>query len=451
MRPPITAWLGAVLGGGSALCGVILGALAQAQQVDSAAWVGVLGSALILGSGVASFVVLWQMSPEPKTVRVRVPARALPAQELPAPDPVEPEAALDLSLFPGLLLCLKGLNVVDLSPDAREHLSAELGGVFPKLAPVTLQLLEAGERPAQWVWVGQGHVQILDVRYQDCSAGVLVSLSDHSEREQFKAELRLCEQRLSLARDLTGRAARPERSVALAFEALGVLRADVESGSPAAIERSLEAMRRVVALEGLPSLVGALSAEPQLVVRAADAALRELESMAEEWLPPGQDTAARLRLALSRSWMGRRPPRVLVEGEGAAPDAAVVALFAKVLPGLMGSSEERIGQGLDPEGLLFLQLQPRALTARVDGWGLDLDRQRALRGMADAADQALLDDMLSGVDPEAPIPGLPEALMRAAGEGWALGLSPGEPSGPGRRRVVIHMRRIGEGRSELAA
>ena len=451
MRPPITAWLGAAIGGCSALGGVVLAVLAQAQQLDSVAWVGMMGSALILGAGVASFVLLWQLSPEPKTIRVRVPTPAPDAVVAPTPEPLPPAPILDLSLFPGSMLCLRGFEVVDLSPDAREFLAAGLGALLPKLAPVTRQLLEAGEEPAQWVWVGQGHVQVLDVRYQPCTEGLLVSLSDQSEREQLKAELRLSEQRLSLARDLAGRETRPERSVALAFGALGALRADVESGSPAAIERSMEAMRRTVALEGLPSLVGVLSEVPEQAVRAADAALRELESMAEEWLPPGQDVAAQLRLALSQCWMGRRPPRVLVEGDGVAPDAAVVALFAKVLPSLLGSTDARMDQGLDPEGLLFIQLHDQGLTARVDGAGLDLDRQRALRGLTDAGDQRLLDDMLSGADTDAPITGLPEALMRATGEGWTLGLSPGEPSGPGRRRVVLNLRRIAAGRADVAA
>lgn len=451
MRPPMTAWLGAGLGGCSALGGVILAVLAQAQQLDSVAWVGLMGSALILGAGVASFVVLWQLAPEPKTLRVRAAEPPEEAELAPVPEAVAPTPIMDLSLFPGAMLCLQGPMIVDLSPDAREFLAAGVGELLPKLAPVTQRLLEAGEEPEQWVWIGKGHVQVLDVRYQPCTDGLLVSLSDQSQREQLKAELRLSEQRLSLARDLAGREARPERSVALAFEALGVLRADVESGSPGAIERSMEAMRRTVALEGLPSLVGVLSGVPEHAVRAADAALRELESMAEEWLPPGQDTAAQLRLALSHSWMGRRPPRVLVEGSGVAPDAAVVALFAKVLPPLLGSTEERMEQGLDPEGLLFLQLQEGGLTARVDGAGLDLDRQRALRGMPDCGDQRLLDDMLSGIDLDAPIAGLPEALMRATGEGWALDLSPGEPSGPGRRRVVLHLRRIEGGRATAAA
>lgn len=149
--------------------------------------------------------------------------------------------------------------------------------------------------------------------------------------------------------------------------------------------------------------------------------------------------------------MGRRPPRVLVEGDGVTPDAAVVALLAKVLPSLLGSAEERMDQGLDPEGLLVLQLQEQGLTARVDGHGLDLERQRALRGLPDVGDQRLLDDMLSGVDLEAPIAGLPEAVLRAKGEGWSVGMSPGEPSGPGRRRVVLDLRRVEAGRAEAAA
>ena len=450
MRPPMTAWLGAAIGGCSALGGVILAVLAQAQQLDSVAWVGLMGSALILGAGVASFVALWQLAPEPKTIRVRVPTPPVVVAPAPAPEPVVTAPILDLSLFPGALICLKGLEVVDLSPDAREFLEAELGDLLPQLAPVTRALLEAGEEPPQWVWVAKGRVQVLEVHYQPSVAGLMVSLSDQSERERLKAELRLSEQRLSLAQDLSGRLARPERSVALAFGALGVLRADVESGSPAAIERSMEAMRRMVAVEGLPSLVGVLSGEPQQVVRAADAALRELESMAEEWLPPGQDAAAQLRLALSQSWMGRRAPRVLVEGEGVTPDAAVVALLSKVLPPLLGSSEERMDQGLDPEGLLVLQLQDQGLTARVDGAGLDLEHHRAVRGLTDAGDQRLLDDMLSGVDLEAPIADLPDAVVRARAEGWTLGLSPGEPSGPGRRRVVLHLRRLEAGRSEAA-
>lgn len=435
MRPPLTAWLGAALGGGSALCGVILAVFAQSQHLDSVATVGLMGSGLVLGAGVASFVVLWQLAPAPKTIRVRVPAPAAP--------PPPPEPVLELSVFPAAMLCLQGQQVVDVSPAAIRDLGAATGALLPCLAPVTRALIEAGEQPSQWIWVGQGHVQVFDVRYKPSPRGLLVSLSEQSEREQLKAELHLSEQRLRLARDLSGRVARPERSIALAFEALGVLRGDVEGGSPAAIERSLEAMRRVVSLEGLPSLVGPLSERPEQALRAADAALRELESMAEEWLPPGEDPATQLRLALSRSWMGRRAPRVLVEGEGVTPDAAVVALLAKVLPSLIGSADARSDAGLDPEGLLFIQLRPDGLSARVDGAGLDLAHHRAVRGLTDVSDQRLLDEMVSGVDLEAPISGLPEAALRATGEGWSFGLSPGEPTGLGRRRVVLELRRIG--------
>lgn len=435
MRPPKTAWLGAALGAISALCGVVLALLAQGAHLGSAGAVALAGATLVLGSGVASFVVLWQMAPEPKVVRVRVPEVEVSASNVP------PEPSLELDDLPGLVLLLDTHEVMAHSPAVSEVLGACSGPLLPRLAGVTRAALEAGERPASWVWTGKGSVQIFDVSYQRGPLGLLVNLSPQSAREQLKAALLLSQQRLGLARDLVGRKERPERAIALAFQALGELRKDVQTGSPAAMERSLEKMRQVVSLEGLPSLLETFDGTPAQIVTAAEAALRELESMSLEWLPPNPGPAGQLRQALSQSWMGVSPPRVLWEGgQGLQPDAAVVALLAKVLPSLLGSAEARLAEGLDPEGLLWLSTEAGELTARTDGPGLDLDRHRALRGLPGASDQQLLEDMVSGTDPEPPIPELDAVCARAKREGWRLLMSPGEPCGPGQRRVVLRMK-----------
>lgn len=434
MKPPVTAWMSAGIGGASALAGVVLAvAVAQSDPQGMGMLVG-LGAALVLGAAGAGFVAVWQLAPAPKVVRVKVPAPQIPAP--PTPEPPPPRARLEG--LPGLIARLDRGKLLECS-DELEAMGAEPGPLAQRVSPATLEALEAGQQPEQWVWVVGGAPRVLRAKYLADEDGCWVSLEDHSELQRCTAELRDKHQSLSLALDLLRLGERPEPAIARAFMCLNGARAALRSGSETATRRSVDQLRQLLTHARLPAIVAALEGPPETALRDTEAALRELEELAQRWLPAEEGGTMALREHLAHHLAGRPAPRILAPpGTSEVTLPAIHAVLGKLLPTLLGTPAQRTEMGLDPEGLLRMHQSEGVLELHLDGPGVDMNAQRVLHADPSLRDEAIVRTLLEP-GPNSPFPPMERALGALREAGWDVALHPGEPSGPTTRRLVIRL------------